>query len=123
MVRHLLKNQAKTRLSLGKSIAQFEPDYTILRWITVYKGDDKAYAVACHEVFDEGNEDELDIREFSHVDSENLPYRVIHQFDSVEEALVFAATTYDASAQSYVIESMLDEEYSSYLRARNGTSG
>jgi|GEM_PF-2240472 len=128
MARHLLEVQAITRLSLGKSVAQFlgyqhESAYTILRWLTIDIGDEKAYAVAYHEVFDEGSENECDIGEFSRLDPENLPYGVVDEFDAAEEAMAFAAETYGASAQKYVAESMIDEEYATYLKERGDISG
>jgi hypothetical protein len=48
MARHLSEIQARTRLSLGKSIGQFlsrqdEADYAIIKWLTVnHGGDEKA---------------------------------------------------------------------------------
>jgi len=127
MARHLSEIQAKTRLNLGKSVAQFlgywdEPNYTVLKWLTISSGDE-GYAVTHHEVFDEGSEDELGIGEFSRLDPENLPYGVADEFDTVEEALAFATVTYSASVQQYVTESMIDMEYADYLKRRNGTNG
>jgi hypothetical protein len=51
MARYSAEEQAKTRLSLGKSIAQFlscqqQVDYTIVRWLPTNKvGDYQAYSI------------------------------------------------------------------------------
>lgn len=124
MARHLLEVQAKTRLSLGKSIAQFlsaqqEADYTILKWLSISKGgDEKEYSVYYSEVIGEDDENELDIVEFTPLDPDEYPY--ITEFDTVEEALAFATTAYGASVHEYVAESMIGEEYAHYLKARRG---
>jgi len=124
MARHLTEIQAKVRLNLGKSVAQFlsykdEAEYTILKWITIDRGgDEKPYSVNYHEVFDEGSENDLNIHEFSEVDPAELPFGIIDEFDTADEALEFAAESYQASTQKYVTESMINEEYADYLRLR-----
>jgi hypothetical protein len=121
MSQQLLEVQAKTRLSLGKSIAQFlsrqeEADYAILRWLTINKGGEyKSYSIYYTEAIEE--EDSLDMVELTPVDPDDSP--VISEFDTMEEALAFAAATYGASPHNYVAESMISEQYTSYLKERN----
>ncbi len=123
MAKHLLEIQAKTRLSLGKSIAQFlgcqiEKDYTVLKWLTISKGgNNKAYSIYYSEVFGDEDDSELDIVELTPVNPDEDA--CITEFGTIEEALTFAAATYGALAQKYVAESMINEEYTSYLKERN----
>jgi hypothetical protein len=123
MPQQLLAVQAKTRLSLGKSISQFlsrqnEADYAILKWLTINKGGDcKAYSLYYSEVLEEEPEGSLNIVELTPVDPDNSP--AINEFDTMEEALEFATVTYGASPQKYVAESMIDEQYASYLKEHN----
>lgn len=118
MARQLLEVQVKTWLSLGKSIAQFltaqhEVDYTILKWLTISKGgDEKEYSIYYNEVFAE--EDEFDLVDFVPVDPDDAPHTA--EFDTIEEALEFARASYNASPHKYVSESMISEEYVSYLQ-------
>lgn len=126
MARYLLTIQAKTYLDLGKSIAQFlsyqdEADYIILKWLTIDKGDEKAYSVTYHEVFDEEDEQNFDIGGFLALDPTELPFGVLTEFDTVDEALRFAEQAYGALAHRYVTESMIDEEYAAYLKNRQET--
>lgn len=99
MARRLLEVQIKTWLSLGKSIAQFlsaqaEADYTILKWLPISKGgDEKEYSIYYNEVFAE--EGGFDLVDFTPVDSDDAPH--ISEFNTIEEALEFAGTAYNAS--------------------------
>jgi hypothetical protein len=123
MTQQLLEVQAKTRLSLGKSIAQFlsrqdEADYAVLKWLTISKGGDyKSYSIYYSEVIEEEEGGLLDIVELTPVDPDDSP--IINEFDAIEEALDFATATYGASRHKYVAESMVSEQYTSYLKERN----
>jgi hypothetical protein len=119
MARHLSEIQTHTRLSLGKSIGQFlsrqdEDDYAVIKWLTIDQGDEKAYSIYYSEVIDEGPENYLDLVELTPVDPDNSP--VVDEFDTIEEALAFAATAYGALPDKYVAESMVNDEYADYLR-------
>lgn len=115
-----------TRLSLGRSVAQFlsaqsEADYTVLKWLSISKGgEEKAYSIYYSEVLSDEEESGLDLMALAPVDYDNDP--VITEFNTIEEALVFAAETYGALAHKYVAESAINEEYISYLKANNGAS-
>lgn len=125
MNRYLHEQEARARLSLGKSIAQFlgyevTPNYTVLKWLTLGRGDDNAFVVCYHETEDEGDENYLDIFSFAELD-EDEPYGVTTEFDTVEDVLSFARSSYEASDQRYVVESVLQDEYADYLRARRNS--
>jgi hypothetical protein len=119
MARHLSEIQARTRLSLGKSIGQFlsrqdEADYAIIKWLTVnHGGDEKAYSIYYCEVIDEGPENSLDLVELTPVDPDESP--VVNEFDTIEEALAFAVATYGALSHKYVTEGLVNDEYADYL--------
>ncbi|MCW8313847.1 hypothetical protein K7A41_21650 [Sphingobacterium sp. InxBP1] len=119
MMRYLNEDEIQSRLRLGKSVEQWlgvvqEADYTILRWISIYKETNRSFSVAYFESFDEGNEDFLDIYSFSLVDPDE-PFGVIHIFSSVADALEFAETTYKVSPHKYTASGMLQEEYWDYI--------
>lgn len=121
MARHLSEVQTRTRLNLGKSIGQFlsrqdEADYAIIKWLTIGPGEEKPYGVYYSEVIDEGPENSCDLVELTPADPDDSP--VVDEFDTIEEALVFAATTYGALPDKYVTENMVDDEYADYLRER-----
>jgi hypothetical protein len=40
---------------------------------------------------------------------------VVNEFDTIEEALAFAAATYGALPHKYVTESLVNDEYANYL--------
>lgn len=124
MTPYLLEIQAKTRVSLGKSIAQIlsahgPSTYPVLRWLSMDQGEEKAVALLYHEVEDEGEEGYFDPTDFTPLEEEE-PYGLQTEFDTVEQAFAFAAQTYGASAEHYVPESRLEEEYARYFYRRTG---
>jgi hypothetical protein len=120
MARHLSAIQARTRLSLGKSIGQFlarqdEADYALIKWLSISQnGSEKTYSIYYCEVIDEGPENSLDLVELTPADPDESP--VVDEFGTIEEALAFAAATYGALPHKYVTESMVNDEYADYLR-------
>lgn len=93
----------------------------MLKWLTLGRGEDNAFAVCYHETEDEGDENYLDIFSFAELD-EDEPYGITTEFDTVAEALFFARNSYGASDQRYVAESALQDEYADYLRTRRNSS-
>lgn len=88
-----------------------------MKYITIEKERNGEYSVLYIEHIDEGNEDFLDIYDFSYVDPDEPA--VINSFDSVEESLDFALNTHGASLDKYVSAGMVQEEYADYLRRKN----
>ena len=120
MKRYLTREQLKSNLLLGFAVEQWlshyrEDDYTIIRWLRIDKENDQNYTVAYFECFDEGNEDFLDIYEFSLLNPDE-PYGVLTQFNNSDDALSFSTTAYEASNGKYVSTGMIQEEYQDYLR-------
>ncbi len=122
MGHYLKEEQLKSSLRLGKAVEQWltftkEQDYVILKWLRIDKEKNDSYTVAYFESFDEGNFDFLDIYEFSLLNPDE-PFGVINTFNSVEDALIFSKSTYDASNEQYVTSGMIQEEYRNYLSKR-----
>lgn len=121
MALYLNELEIIARLSIGKSVAQFlsaqkAEDYTILKWFTIGEGEEKPYSLYYHEVFDEGDEHNLNLFDFSPLDPEDLPFGLISEFETIEEVLIFAENEYYASPIKYVPENMINEEYAKYLK-------
>jgi hypothetical protein len=70
--------------------------------------------VAYIECFDEGNENFLDIYQFSSLNPDE-PDGVLNKFDNSDDALNFSANAYGASNEKYVSDGIIQEEYSDYL--------
>ncbi len=123
MTSYLHELEVVARLSAGKSVAQFlsaqkENEYTILKWLTIGEGEEKPYSVYYHEVFDEGDENNLNLFDFSPLDPENLPFGLITEFATAKEALDFARTEYSALDIKYVPENAINQEYKIYFNAK-----
>src|ERR1700760_1809714 len=99
-MKYLMKEQLKSNLSLGKLVQQWLPPkyfdtYTVIRVVDVEKNDELLYDVRYWEHFDAGNENFTDVVFFSFVNPDDPA--VINTFDTIDEALSFAANTYNAS--------------------------
>ena len=116
-MKYLSEIQAKTNLSLGKAIEQwlniekFE-EYDIIKWLRIDKEKDKTYSVTYFEVFDEGEEDFLDIYSFSPLNPD-LPYGNITSFPNIEEAISFSKQNYFANDERFVNAGIIQNEYES----------
>jgi len=120
MKTYLKEEQLKSNLSLGSPIEQWlshykEEDYTVIRWLRIDKEKDQNYTLTYFECLDEGNENALDIYEFSMLNPD-APFGVLSQFDNIEDALSFSENSYGASIEKYVSAGMIQEEYHDYLR-------
>lgn len=118
-MKYLDFEQVKTNLSLGKSIEQWlgfekKDDYVVLKWISIIREKAGKYSTVYIECFDEGNEDFLDIYEFSMIDPDE-PYGVINEFQNYDEAIEFAIVEYGASKERFVNSGMIQEEYLNYM--------
>ncbi|TDQ12031.1 hypothetical protein [Pedobacter metabolipauper] len=120
---HLTIEQLKANLSLGKTVEQWlgykdENSYTILKWISIEKEHHGEYSVAYIESFDEGNEDFIDIYEFSTLDPDE-PLGIISTFSNIDEAIDFSLNEYGASVDKFVSGGMIQEEYLIYLNSKS----
>lgn len=124
MAKYLTKEQLISLLRLGKSVEQWlsyedKSEYTILKWLRIDKEKNSTYSVAYRESFDEGNENFLDICEFSSLNPDE-PYGVINTFDSPEEVVDFSIINYNykASENKFMSAGMIQDEYRIYLEGR-----
>jgi hypothetical protein len=120
---YLDAEQLKSSLSLGKPVEQWlgneeTEEYTVLKWLRVEKEPDGKYTVIYIECFDEGNDDFVDIYEFSALDPDS-PFGVINSFSSIADAIGFSIENYGASSLKFVAEGMIQEEYIKYLNIKN----
>jgi hypothetical protein len=116
-MKYLTNEQLRANLSLGKTIEQWlsfesKNDYVILKWLSINKDRDLQYAVNYHECFDDGSEDFFDIYEFDPLDPDE-PY-VLDNFETVDRALEFAISKYNASPTKFITGGMIEEEYKNY---------
>ncbi|OOQ58014.1 hypothetical protein [Mucilaginibacter pedocola] len=123
MARYLTEEQLIAHLRLDKAVEQWlgvikEETYTIIKWLRIDKESASQYSVAYFECFDEGEEDFVDIYEFSQLDPDE-PFGVINSFDTVEDALKFDDTSYTAMIGKYVSAGSIQEEYLDYLESRS----
>jgi hypothetical protein len=114
----LTEHQIRAALSAGRHVEQFlQPrtgdGYTVIRWLDLFASD-KGYGLTLYEVFDDGCPDWLDVYGFSAVTPDDEPPQ--HLFLSLDEALAFAVTTYNAPRNNYVSEGLIQDEYANYLR-------
>lgn len=119
---YLENSQLITYLRLGKTIEQWlgttrdEVD-TIIKWLTIESEKNGTYIVTYLEVLDEGNEDFLDIYEFSAPDPD-LPFGKSDTFATYEEALEFSRQRYGCRDDKFVNVGQIQEEYRLYLLSR-----
>lgn len=119
-MRHLTHSQIQSALSRGRHVEQLlSPTaingVTALRWIDLHLSNDQ-FAIVLYEVFDDGSEDYLDIYSFAPVNPDDDP--TPHSFDSLDDALTFAESSYAASRDRYVNQAVIQDEYADYLRNR-----
>ena len=115
---YLNKEELLTRLKLGKPVEQWigtvdEDDYVILKWLSVEKDRNDGYCVSYFEVYDDGNEDYLDIYEFSALDPDE-PDGLTTSFPTPELALGHCILQYDCSYENFVSGGMIQKEYRKY---------
>ena len=118
---YLQNEQLRANLSLGKAVEQWlgyvqEDGYVILRWISIEK-ENSEYSVAYIESLDEGNEDFIDVYEFSTLDPDE-PLGLINTFPTLKEAIDFSLNEYGADIDKFLNSGIIQEEYRSYLNGK-----
>jgi len=109
------------RLHLGKQVEQWlsyqqKAEYGVIRWLSLYRDKAHTYVVLYIESFDDGDEHNHDVHEFSTVDPDD--FGVAHHFHSAEEAVAYACACYGASADKFVTAGMINEEYAQQQKSR-----
>ncbi len=116
---YVTKPELLARVRLGKEVAQWlghvdEAAYTIIKWLTIGKTSSQYY-VLYQESFDDGDEEFCDVVEFSAVDPDADEEA---SFDTADDAVNFAIEQYAACIDKFVAGSMIGEEYTKYLKAK-----
>lgn len=124
-MRYLSPSEVSTRINLGKTVEQWlEPKFDeqeqvdILRWISIDKERHNKISLRLSSVYDEGDEDMLDIYGFSSVDPEEL-YEEI-EFDRLEDVLAYVIRELGGSRDTFLNEGMCQEEYRNHLEKKAG---
>ncbi|QDW25197.1 hypothetical protein FFJ24_010395 [Pedobacter sp. KBS0701] len=117
---YLQQEQLKSNLSLGKAVeqwinAEIKEDYVIIKWLRIEKEADGSYTVTYFECFDEGDENFVDVYEFSMLDPD-YPFGIITSFSSIKDAIDFSVENYGASVLKFVSGGMIQEEYANYSK-------
>jgi hypothetical protein len=117
-MRYLTQYFIRTALHLGKAVEQFlgggfDGEEPTIRWLVLDANRDQ-FALTYYEALDRGSDSFIDIGEFPLVDPDADPPEKL--FDSIEDALAYAQSTYEASPSRWVNESVVEEEYVDYSR-------
>jgi hypothetical protein len=120
---YLSRLEVLARVHQGKEVEQWlsytqQADYSVIRWLSLHPERPQAYGLTYFESFDEGEDGNSDVREFSVLDPENDPYGTTHHFASVDEAVAFAVEHYGASADKFVAGGMLTVEYTQHAKSQ-----
>ena len=91
---------------------------TIIKWLTIESEKNGTYRVTYFEVLDEGNEDFLDIYEFSAFDPD-LPFGKSESLATGEGALEFSRQRYGCRDDKFVNVGLIQEEYRLFLLSSN----
>ncbi|WP_324680302.1 hypothetical protein [Hymenobacter sp. GOD-10R] len=121
MAFYLSSLEVLARLHRGKQVEQWlsyhqEAAYGVIRWLSLYRDKAHTYTVLYVESFDDGDEHDHNVHEFSTVDPDE--FGVAHSFHSAEEAVAYACTYDGASADKFVTAGMINEEYAQQQKSR-----
>lgn len=123
-MRYLTLSEINTNLNLGKTVEQWlNPTFdeieqlNILKWIEIEKDNEASITLRLSEVYDEGNEENLDIYDFTFVDLDE-PFEEI-RFITIEEMLEYITNNLNGGINKFINSGMCQEEYKSYLMESN----
>ena len=115
--RHLTPEEAADALRRGRQVEQLlasEPHggRATVRWLTISPRRGGAYDVIVHHVYDDGDEDFVDVAEFSPVDDdEGIGEGADLAQENDPEAALEAATAHGASPDRWVNAFVVGDEY------------
>lgn len=118
--RYITKSGIERSLAAGEAVEQWlgtgqEGGRTTIRWMRIDRHRTGRFSVSTFEVYDDGNENFIDIYEFSSTDPDADGNPTL--FDDVEGALAFAAKNLHADIGRFVGAGLIQEEYADYRRA------
>jgi hypothetical protein len=118
-MRHLLEIDVYLNLRNGRSVEQFlskskYEDFPTVKFTRIDKENSGAISVSLFEVYDDGNEDFLNIYEFQPIEPDE-PDGVQSSFQTAEEAVNYVCTVLGGSINKFVNAGMVQEEYKDSL--------
>ena len=121
-MRHLLEIDVLSNLRKGRSVEQLLSksmygDFPTIKFIRIDKEKSGDISVALFEVYDDGNEEILDIYEFQPIEPDE-PDGIVTVFQSPDEALFYACNSLGANINNFVNDGMIQDEYKDSLRAK-----
>jgi hypothetical protein len=119
MNKYLSAEQLKAYLEAGKAVEQWlsyvtHSEFKIIRWLRLDKEPNGSFTVAYFESFDDGNADLVDVYAFSFVDPDE-PYGKLQTLETIDKAIEYCTTTFQASASNFVASGMIQYEYERYM--------
>lgn len=82
----------------------------VIGFLRIEREGSDAWTVRVSEVFDDGQEDFIDIYAFGYPDPD-VPFVVVRSFQSVEAALAYAVQDLSASLDRFVNAGVIQDEY------------
>ena len=121
MRRYLTLSETRLALDRGKQIEQFLGGYLAdgdpaIRY-GVIRSDDERIVATIYECLEPSHPDFYDVGEFRNVEPDTDPEDFY--FDSLEEAILFLKEKCGVSADRFVNQGLVDEEYKNYRKAKN----
>lgn len=106
--------QIKPMVNKGKIVEQFlsianSGDYSIIKWISIYKDKDK-YCLELHEVFDDREDGNENIYDFSYVEPDDMYGKRIYQTKEFELLIEWVQDHFSVSLDKFLPFDYLNEE-------------
>jgi len=122
MNNYLKKEQVRSSLKVGKAVEQWlghfsEGNDTVLKWLRIYR-EKEEYNVMYIECYDQGNEDFIDVYDFTIIDPDE-PYGAITSFSSIDQAIEFSKNEYGSLDDRFVTNGLIQQEYLKYLKQKS----
>lgn len=121
-MRYLLETDVISNLRNGRSVEQLVSksvygDFPTIKFIRIDKEKSNDVSVSLFEVYDEGNENYLDVYEFPPIEPDE-PDGIITVFQTPDEALFYACNSLGANINNFVNDGMIQDEYKDSLLAQ-----
>jgi hypothetical protein len=120
MSRYLIDPFIRSAISRGRSVEQFLGGFSYqgdpaIRWLSI-RADDNGVVLSLYESYDPQEEDFVDVYSFPELEVEQGEAAAEHTCESIEEALALARSTYGASADRWVNDGVVQDEYGDYRK-------
>jgi hypothetical protein len=127
MTRYLAPPFIRSCIGGGRPVEQFlggciHDGERAIRWVEI-RPDPDGVTLLLYEVYDEGDEEWLDVYAFTGTDDdpdERDSPAAEHHLSTLEEALSLAQELYGADPERFVNAGVIQDEYGDYLQRRDG---